>query len=240
MSETDAMLQDLPWDDHERSEIIAYIPIDSDAYFAYLQEKLQILEGCCFALNNFRNPWRWEDQEGQLKSRYLAVSNHNIMYLQTKYPVHKLNPCPPCMCCAKGNYLEDFAPKSRKAIPIEKITDIEVKDAGSNELVKPGCRCPPACNPISVVVPVSQAFVNTAGSNGPELVIEGIRDASAFRRLVMDIKKGMGPASGLSSAPGQMGMSNPPTSLGSSSEVVSLLRDIAESNRRIEQALQKQ
>lgn len=79
-------------------------------------------------------------------------------------------------------------------------------------------------------------MINTAGSGGTELMLEGIHDANGFRRLVMDLKQ-RGPAA--SAAPLQQGMSVAPSVLGASSEVVTLLRDIASSNRDIVQLLQE-
>merc|ERR1712228_246563 len=117
------------------------------------------------------------------------------MYLKERVSVHALNPCPPCLCCLEGMWRDDFQAKVRKLVPLEKITDCEVQEAGYNELVPPGCMCPPACNPVSMEVPISMTMVNTAGSQGHELVLRGVQEASEFRRFVMDLKqKGPGAA----------------------------------------------
>ena len=135
------------WDEQEQREILAYFQIDVETCMQYQKEKQEIFEGCCFGLNDTCQPWRWTDAASAREAQHLAVSAHNVMFLSTKHSVHTLNPCPPCMCCNRDNYIEDFAPKTRKMIPIEKITDIELLEAGSNELVPPGCHCPPKCNP---------------------------------------------------------------------------------------------
>merc|ERR1740138_308478 len=101
------MLDDA-WDDHERAEIIAYIPIDNESRMSYAMEKAEISEGCCFHYNNCQNPFRWEDLEADYYAVHLAVSQHNVMYMKERVAKHVLNPCPPCTCCIKGNYREDF------------------------------------------------------------------------------------------------------------------------------------
>lgn len=217
------------WDETERSEIISYVAIDVEAQLKYQMEKAGIMEGCCFEVNNFLTPFRWIDSEKQARSVHLAVSAQNVMYMTLMYPKHVLNPCPPCCCFNPGSYREDRMPKTRKFIPLEKITDIEVMEAGANELVMPpccGCTCPPQCNPVSIELPVSKAFVNTAGSNGSELIIDGIQDANGFRRLVNDLKH-----RAKASVPGQEVMAS--STPGESKEMVSLLREIASSNREI-------
>lgn len=235
MSDSDRMLENEVWTEEEQSEIISYVAIDYDTLVSYQLQKAEIQEGCCFELVNLCNPWRWEDKEVDARATHLAVSQHNVMYLKEKRSMHVLNPCPPCLCCVPARYRDDYDPKIRKLIPIEKITDIEVHEAGSNELIEPGCQCPPACNPISIEVPISQAFINTAGSQGSELIIEGIEDANGFRRLVMDLKRGKG--GGPSAAPNQLSMD--PSTIGNSGEVVSLLQNIANSNREIVNLLKK-
>jgi len=218
------------WDAQELSEIIEHIPFENEGRISYALEKAEIVEGCCHPVTNFCSPWRWVDFEAEVHSIHLAVSANNVMYLRQKFPKHVLNTCPPCMCCVVGNYRSDYDPKIRKLIPLEKITDIEVHEAGSNELVTPGCMCPPECNPRSVEVPVSKTMINTAGGLGPELIIEGIEDANGFRRRIMTMKQG-----GAMPAPKQMGMAMPasPATLGASTEMVNLLRDIASSNKEI-------
>jgi len=276
-----------PWDAQEESEIIAHIPIDYESCISYAQEKAGIQEGLCFDFNKTWAPYRWEDLEVGTRAAHLAVSEYNVMYVKEKYANHKLNPCPPCCCCNKAMHKEDFEPKVRKLIPFQKITDIEVHEAGSNELVSPPtvasvfylvafvavlvllvqwmrgeipeglvsespafllvggflalsffkppfkCNFPPICNPVSMELPISKALISTAGSDGPELVIEGIKDANGFRRMVLDMKKKV---SGF--APMQQGMSTEPAALGANSEVLSLLRDIAKSRREIAQKIQ--
>lgn len=230
MKESDAMLPDEgPWDAQELSEIIQQIPIDYAAQYNFLVEKAELQEGPCFSLNDFCAPFRWIDKETEINSTHVAVSEANVMYLVEKYPKHVYVGCPPCSCCCESSYREDYSPKVRKLIPIEKITDIEVHEAGSNELVVPCC----ACTPVSLEIPISKALVNTAGSHGPEVIIDGVEDASAFRRLVMDLKKG-----GINRPPAQQGMPSA-SSLGATSEMVSLLKDIANTNRQIVQILQK-
>jgi len=224
------MAEESPWDEQELREIIKLIPIDYEAKIEFMKTKAEIAEGPCFALANICNPFRWENQENEINAEHLAVSELNVMYLKEKFPKHVYIGCPPCTCCLESSYREDYDAKVRKLIPIEKITDIEVHEAGSNELVIPCC----ACTPTSVEVPISKALVNTAGSHGPEVVIEGIEDASDFRRLVMDLRKNKG-ASG---APAQQGMPSAST-VGANSEMVSLLKDIASSNRQIVQLMQK-
>lgn len=294
--QTEMIAQDSPWDAEEESEIVAHIPIDYESCISYEEEKAGIKEGLCFGFNKFLRPFRWEDLETETRASHLAVSQFNVMYLKDKYAKHKLNPCPPCMCFNEASYREDFEPKTKKTIPLEKITDIEVQEAGSNELVPPpgfssfafllvglmllampvgflmatslglevnvaedsalvlfglvyflvqsgpridntggqfGCNFPPKCNPISMELPVSKALVNTAGSSGPELIIDGIEDANGFRRLIMNLKKG-----GSSFAPRQQAMSMQPATLGANSEVLSLLRDIAKSRREMVELLQ--
>jgi len=226
---------DAVWDSQDRAEIIQHVMMNYESVVNYATEKAEIEEGCCHSLNNACQPWRWVDMETATQATHLALSADNVMYLKEKHATHVLNPCPPCLCCVSGSYREDFAPKIKKLIPFEKITDIEVHEAGSNELVTPGCQCPPVFNPISIEVPISKAFINTAGGNGPELIIDGIADANAFRRKVMELKKGGG-AAPTPLAPSQQSMGA--ATIGASSEMVTLLRDIAGSNRQIVNLLQ--
>lgn len=234
------MLQtaDSPWEAEERSEIIAYIPIDYESTINFRMEKTETQEGCCFAINNACAPFRWDDFEAETRATHVAVSDHNVMYLKERYVKHVVVPCPPCACCFEMAYREDFAPRIRKLIPIEKITDVEVHDSGSNELVVPCC----SCNPVSIEVPITQSFINTAGGSGVELTIGGIQDAKGFRRLVMDLRKRGAGGGGALAAPAQMGMGGGGTSasqLGASSEMLSVLKDIANSNRELVKLMQK-
>lgn len=242
-----------PWDENDQNEIVEYVAIDSESCLNYYKQRAQESEGFCFDVNNLLQPWRWRDQKAALDARFLAVSNHHVMYAETKYSQHVLNPCPPCCCCLEANYKEDISPKTRKMIPFEKITDVEVEEAGSNELVAPSnccCYCPPRCNPVAIEIPVSKTMVNTAGTGGVELIIEGIQNATKFRRLVMELKKGSSSQMGdAASAPRQMAMSSAAPGLGGNSEVVALLQeinskmqmlqDIAGSNRQIVDLLQE-
>eukprot|EP00746_Dinoflagellata_sp_MGD_P022625 gnl/MRDRNA2_/MRDRNA2_152927_c0_seq1.p1 gnl/MRDRNA2_/MRDRNA2_152927_c0~~gnl/MRDRNA2_/MRDRNA2_152927_c0_seq1.p1 ORF type:complete len:278 (+),score=52.63 gnl/MRDRNA2_/MRDRNA2_152927_c0_seq1:72-905(+) len=229
-------LVDEAWDVHERDEIIAYIPLDPDSRMSFHKRSAEIQEGCCFEINNFYAPFRWKDFEAEFNAAHLAVSNSNVMYLLEKHGKHVVNPCPPCMCCFEFNWSEDYGARIRKLIPLEKITDIEVQEAGSNELLTPGCICFPPncckCNPESLESLFSKSAINTAGSIGPELIIEGIQDANGFRRLVMDLKK-RGGGGGPSDAPKQQSMSGGPQMIGASEELVSLLKGIYESNLEI-------
>merc|ERR1711908_78755 len=181
-----------------------------------------------------------EDLDNSLQAVHLAVSENNVMYLKEKFSKHVLNPCPPCMCCVEAQWREDFEAKVKKMIPLEKITDIEVHESGANELITPGCMCPPACNPISIEVPVSKTLINTAGGIGPELIIEGIEDANSFRRFVMDLKKrGGGGIAAPIAAPMQQGMGMSPATIGANSEMLSLLQDIRNSNIEIRDILRQ-
>jgi hypothetical protein len=155
-----------PWDEYEQNEIIDYIQMEHDAIIDFEKEKLAIQSGCCcYYTINCCSPFFWSDFETKTRAVHLALSNSNIMYLQDKHAVHVQNPCPPCSCCCSCNYREDFKPKIRKLVPYEKITDVEVHESGNNEPIAPCCcTCPPGCNPKSVQVPFSQAFVQTAGS----------------------------------------------------------------------------
>lgn len=221
-----------PWDEDERADIIAEMQLDTSAIIDFNKKETEIREGLCFGLANACNPWRWTDLEASYGAIHVALSRTHVMYLSEKYPVHALNPCPPCMCCVAANYKEDFAPKTRKTIPFEKITDIEVSEAGANRLIQPGCMCPPQFNPISLEIPFSSSAVNTAGNHGVELVIQGIKDPKGFRKQVMDMKnKGNGGGTGVSAlsalAPAQEVMGAP----GNASEMTRLLQDIANSQR---------
>lgn len=218
------------WDPHERAEILYYIPIDYRSRLDYLKEKAEISEGLCFVCVNCQQPWRWEDKGAEIEAEHIALSATNVMYMRQKFAKHALNPCPPCMCCVEGNYREDFEPKVRKLIPYEKITDVEVHEAGSNELVPPGCHCPPKCNPESIEVPISITHLNTAGSAGTELVIQGIEDAAGFRRKVLELKRGGAIAPPVQQ---QMGMPAPAAIGAASPETLAVLREIASSNREI-------
>lgn len=224
MAETDRMLTDAAWDEQERSEITDYFKIDVESIMDYQMERTEIAEGCCHVLTNACAPFRWDDMETKNNAIHLALSRYNVMYMTEKYAVHQPNPCPPCMCCVPGTWREDFQPKLKKMIPLEKITDVEVQEADSNELVPPGCHCPPQCNPISITVPVSKTSINTAGSPQAELIINGIYDANEFRRKVMNAKRGT------TSAPLQQGMATngsiAPSQIGASANVVGLLQDI--------------
>jgi len=236
---------DEAWDEEDRREIVAYIPIGWEACLAYEKEKAQIEDACCCCVLSDLYPFRWLDAENALKANHLALSNEHVMFLTEKHSVHVLNPCPPCCCCSEGSYREDFKPKTRKLIPFEKITDVEVQEAGSNELVTPTCcccQCPPSCNPVSVDLPVSKTLISTAGSQGPELVLFGVTDANAFRRKILDSKRG-GPAprqQAMESASlGEVGPAR--ASLGGVGpalverivELTTLVKDIAESNREL-------
>merc|ERR1711907_715233 len=238
MSGADVTMQEQVWDADDREEIISEIDVERSVIVDFNKKRTEIQEGCCFSLTDCCNPWRWTDMENRYNAIHLAVTAHHVLYIEQKHSVHQANPCPPCSCCCAGNYQEDFAPKMRKGIPLEKITDIEIADAGSNELVTPApfcCSC--KFTPESVEIPFSKASVNTAGGLGVELTIEGIKDPKAFRKLVMDQKRGVSHVAGDhkvsldSIAPGQMSMAQ------NSSEVTSLLQDIADSNRQILEVL---
>merc|ERR1712107_193194 len=87
---------------------------------------------------------------------------------------------------------------------------------------------PPVFNPVPLELPFSKAVINTAGSNGAELIIDGIEDANAFRRMVMELKNRS--RAQARSAPQQQGMPGMPATpevLVASSEVVALLQGIA-------------
>merc|ERR1712166_1118563 len=177
------------WDADDLAEIVSQIELERSLMVDFYKRKADIAEGCKHCCINFFFPWRWIDMQNNYNSIHLAVTAHHLLYIEESWSVHSPLLCPPCCCCCESCHQENFAPKTRKSIPLEKITDVEVQEEGSNVLVRPGC-CGESCNLVSVQIPFSVSSINTAGLSTVEMVIEGIRDPKAFRKLVMAQKRG--------------------------------------------------
>jgi hypothetical protein len=99
------------------------------------------------------------------RAQYLAVTEHEILYTQTK-----TTNCCRFACCDSGTV--------RKSIPIDRIQDVVLREPAGG------------CCPKNVLYTVNiETAGQTGGEGAPELSIHGLRNAARFVEVVKKLKR---------------------------------------------------
>eukprot|EP00549_Striatella_unipunctata_P005178 CAMPEP_0118702312 /NCGR_PEP_ID=MMETSP0800-20121206/17813_1 /TAXON_ID=210618 ORGANISM="Striatella unipunctata, Strain CCMP2910" /NCGR_SAMPLE_ID=MMETSP0800 /ASSEMBLY_ACC=CAM_ASM_000638 /LENGTH=262 /DNA_ID=CAMNT_0006603483 /DNA_START=30 /DNA_END=818 /DNA_ORIENTATION=- len=148
-------------------------------------------------------------------SQHLAVTRDGIRFVKDK----RKTLCG-CACTDAG--------KSSKTIPFDKITDCDIEEPGGNT-----CICVP--NVLTkVLVDTASSGTSQDGVVRHELCIEGLKDPYKFKKLVWALKRSNGSTF---SARHVVSMEGPQHELMARDDVTSLLVDIRDELRHLNQNL---
>jgi len=194
--------------------VVETFPIDVDIVIEELTKKLVLGKLCL---------WAWpclictipafflyeqKNMDVRVKSIKLYITSENIKYEEGPYFTG-------CRCDACGKQ-----GKISRAVPFDRVQDVLLEEPAGNY-----CCCFPE--------KLDRTQVQTAGSDGAEMTIQGLKDGKHFKEVVLDMKRkgkmvGVGPgavAPSVLGAPGQVTMDSGAWTKEAVDEHLSLLRE---------------